>query len=215
MNTAVRLAILGVVFLSTSVLAHRAMRPEAVPARETLANLPWALGDWRGVPATPFENRIVEVLGVDDYINRYYVNREQIHVGLYIGYYESQRQGDSIHSPLNCLPGSGWEPVEKARVSIDIPGRGAVEVNRFVIQKGLDRQVVLYWYQSQGRIVASEYASKAYLIYDSMRHNRSEAAMVRIISPILPGEVDDGPAGDRVVAFTQELLPRLSTFLPS
>ena len=211
----VRLAVLGVVFLSTGVFAHRAMQPEAVPARESLAALPWTLGDWRGAPATPFEDRIVEVLGVDDYINRYYVNPEQVHVSLYVGYYESQRQGDAIHSPLNCLPGSGWEPIEKARISIDIPGRGPVTVNRFVIQKGLDRQVVLYWYQSQGRVVASEYASKAYLIYDSMRHNRSEAAMIRVISPILPGEPGDGPAGDRVVAFTQELLPRLSAYLPS
>jgi EpsI family protein len=139
---------------------------------------------------------------------------------LYIGYYESQRQGDTIHSPLNCLPGSGWEPVSKSYVSIPVEAgshaSANILVNQYVIQKGLDRQVVLYWYQSHGRVVANEYRSKIFMVYDAVRLNRSDAALVRVVSPVIGGDPGaEARAGDRAVAFVKTMFPLLDRYLPS
>ena len=117
-------------------------------------------------------------------------------VGIYIGYYASQRQGDTIHSPQNCLPGAGWHPVETGVGNLQADGR-TVTVNEFVIQKGLDRQVVFYWYQGRGRVVANEYANKAFLMLDAARLHRTNGGLVRLIAPI--GLDGRGARTDRAV----------------
>jgi EpsI family protein len=205
-----RALILAGLFAATAASAAFALRPEQVPARRSLETFPVELGRWRGADEPPFSQAVMATLGVDEYLDRLYDAPDEVPVALYVGYYKSQRQGDSIHSPLNCLPGAGWQPLEKTRVAVgtDAAGREA-SANRLVIQKGLDRQVVLYWYQSHGRIVASEYVSKAYMIFDAVRYNRSDAALVRVISPITASERDDTGAGQRVLAFAQAILPRL------
>lgn len=210
-----RLLLLTVIFLASAAYTRHVMEPEQVPLRRALGDLTFQLGDFRGQDAPPFSRDVLDVLGVDAYLNRVYTPASGVPVGLYVGYYQSQRQGDAIHSPANCLPGAGWQPVTHQRLRFAVEGRATpVDVNRYLIQKGLDRQVVLYWYQSHGRLVASEYASKAYLLYDAVRLNRSEAALVRIISPIAPGE-DEAIAESRAVAFAQALLPALTSHLPS
>ena len=149
---------------------ERAKRRNAV-ARTTFATFPMTIGPWRAVVDPPLEKDILEVLGVDDYLSRVYYQPNGAAVGLYMGFYDSQRQGDTIHSPLNCLPGAGWEPVSEGRLQDHHNADGAgrdITVNRYVVQKGLDRQLVLYWYQGHGRVVASEYWSKAYLIHDAI-----------------------------------------------
>src|SRR4029078_8383531 len=144
----------------------QAERPEPAPARTSFDRFPMQLNEWRGVQQPPFEPRVLAVLGVDDYLTRAYYAPDRAEVGLYIGYYGSQRQGDTMHSPLNCLPGSGWEPVSKSYLPISMAAASPdapdgsnpdVVVNRYVVQKVLDRVLVLYWYQSHGRVVASEY----------------------------------------------------------
>src|SRR5205085_10848062 len=122
-----------------------------------------------------FPAEVMAVLGADDYIVRTYHDGQSNLVGLYIGYHASQRQGDTIHSPLNCLPGAGWQPMELARTTIDVPGGSAgaaapMDRTRVIIQKGLDRQLVYYWYQSHRRVVASEYWGKIYTGLDSVRY---------------------------------------------
>jgi EpsI family protein len=178
------------------------------------------VGSWLGQLEPRLDDQVVAILGVDDYIMRRYMNPAQPPVGLYVGYYSSQRQGDSIHSPLNCLPGAGWEPLEQSRIRI--PVRGAfgrtdtltpIEVNRVVIAKGLDRELVLYWYQSHQRVVASEYWGKIFTVLDSIRYNRTDAALVRLTTNMSDG--DASAAERRVVAFTQEIFPRLAPYLPS
>jgi EpsI family protein len=140
---------------------------------------------------------------------------------LYIGYYESQRQGDTIHSPLNCLPGAGWQPISKSYVPIPVSSAGTegrtITVNRYVIEKGLERQVVLYWYQSHGRVVANEYKSKVLMVYDAMRLNRSDAALVRVISGYVSSEGEEGEraADQRATEFTKQMFPLLDKYLPS
>jgi EpsI family protein len=211
-----RLILLSLLFVATTGYGIHAMRPEVVPVRETLAGLPQTIGRWQGRDAEPFTKEIVDVLGVDEYVSRFYAAKGEAPVSLYLGYYESQRTGDTIHSPMNCLPGAGWEPVVNARATVPVTGRpDPLVVNRFVIRKGVDKQVVLYWYQSHGRVVASEYWSKIFMVYDAVRFNRSDAALIRVVSPVLSSEADEGPAERRVTEFVQALFPQLERFLPS
>lgn len=184
--------------------------------RTAFASFPMTLDGWRAVNDPPMEEDILKVLGVDDYLSRAYHRPDGAAVGLYMGFYGSQRQGDTIHSPLNCLPGAGWEPLSEGRAIITGAGGPGVdiEINRYVVQKGLDRQLVLYWYQSHGRVVASEYTSRIMLIYDAIRLNRTDGSMVRVIAPIALGS--DGAAAERLATdFVRVLFPRLAGYLPS
>jgi len=212
-----RCLILFVCFAAGAGLAARAERPEPVPPRASFDGFPMLVGDWRGVQQPPFEKNILAVLGVDDYLARAYYAPGGSGVGLYIGYYGSQRQGDTMHSPLNCMPGAGWEPVSHSMLPVSIAAAGSapasqIVVNRYVIQKGLDRQLVLYWYQSHGRVVASEYWGKFYLIRDAMRLNRTDGALVRVIAPI---ENENEPNAEAAaVGFVKALFPLLGSYLP-
>ena len=197
-----------------------ALRAEPTPIREPLSLLPLEIGGWHGAVEPDFSEDIVSQLGVDEYIVRTYASDAAV-VGLYVGFYASQRQGDTIHSPLNCLPGAGWVP-DRAGNEPSIPVRSTpagpvrtIEVNRFVIQKGLDRQVVFYWYQSRDRVVASEYWGKVYTVLDAMRYNRTDAALVRVTVPIGVGRWGArGGQRRRESGFVQALFPLLSTHLP-
>ena len=210
-----RAAILFCCLMGGAVVIASANRPEERVARLPFAQFPLQIEEWRGAPQPPMEPKVLAVLGVDDYLTRAYYTPDQSGlVGLYLGYYGSQRQGDTMHSPLNCLPGAGWAPLSNTRVSIPVLGVSIV-VNRYIIQKGLDRQLVLYWYQSHGRVVASEYWSKFYLIRDAVRLNRTDGAIVRVIAPIAIGSEDGGEAAERIATrFVRVLYPMLSPYLP-
>jgi len=215
-----RIVVLSIVLLLGAAYVARASRPEQVPLRQPLAKLSDHIGTWVGRNEAQLPSDIVAVLGVDEYVNRSYFNVSRATIGppvsLYVGYYKSQREGDTIHSPLNCLPGSGWEPVASRHVDITVPGSATpITVNQLVIQKGVERDVVAYWYQSHGRVVASEYWSKLFMVYDAVRLNRSDAALVRVISPVLPSEDDPSAAELRVTQFVQVLFPSLGNHLPS
>ncbi len=213
-----RVLILFACFLVAAVAVGRADRAEEPTSRTAFALFPLQIGEWSGVQQAPFTPRVLEVLGVDDYVTRAYFLPDRTGAGLYIGYWKSQRQGDSIHSPLNCLPGAGFEPVSQGMMNIPDPrkpGAPDLVVNRYVVQKGIDRQLVVYWYQSHGRIVASEYWSKFYLVADAVRLNRTDGAIVRIIVPIAGQGADAEQKADRTaVRFATDLLPKLDPFLP-
>jgi exosortase D (VPLPA-CTERM-specific) len=202
---AIALAMTVVAIYTTNSVTH-----EAVALRESLAGLSMQLGEWRGKSAPKFDDKIIAQLGVDEYLSRFYYSPDRHQVHLYVGYYQSQRQADTIHSPKNCLPGAGWNPVKSSRVTIPVES-GHLEVNQYVIQKGLDKQVVLYWYQSHGRVIASEYWAKIYLVLDSIRMNRSDGALVRVVSPILDSETS---AEQQAVDFAKALFPPLNHHLP-
>lgn len=208
-----RAVILSAMILSAGWYSSRA-GDEVAPPRTSLAELPRAVGPWTDSLDVPLDREVRDVLGVDDYVNRTYVTAAGQPVALYIGYYASQRQGDTIHSPQNCLPGAGWQPVEGGSVPLDLDGRH-VAVNRYVIQKGLDRQVVLYWYQGRGRVIANEYANKFWLMLDAARLHRSNGALVRVVAPIVRTPEESLAAADGAAAdFSRALLPRLSAYLP-
>lgn len=214
-----RATVLFVILLAGAGAVVGANRPEQAPPRVSFERFPLDLNGWRGRPLPPMDSKVLAVLGVDDYMDRYYVRDDRsAAAGLYVGYYRSQRQGDSIHSPLNCLPGAGWEPLSKGYLSIpvsSVAGSSNISVNRYVIQKGLDRQVVLYWYQSHGRVIASEYWSKLFLIRDAVQLNRTDAALVRIIVMIPPNaDGAEALAESQAVDFAKTIYPQLPSFLP-
>jgi EpsI family protein len=210
-----RLAVLALCFGGTAVYAQRATRPEVVPLRRPLVEMPYLLDSWQGRDLPRMSADVLAVLGADDYLNRMYVRESRDVVSLYIGFYQSQRNGDTIHSPMNCLPGAGWQPMTTSAVDVPLAdGSGAIHAKRVLIQKGPDQQVVLYWYQSHGRSIANEYVSKAYMIYDAFRLNRSDAALVRVVSPVLANDTEEA-AGRRAVDFITAFAPRIERFLPS
>lgn len=213
-----RAAVLCLMLGATTVVLANARRSETPVARTTFASFPMTLNGWHATVDPPLEDDILKVLGVDDYLSRIYYKPDGDAVGLYMGYYGSQRQGDTIHSPLNCLPGAGWEPVsdgERTIANADGAGRD-ITVNRYIVRKGLDRQLVLYWYQSHGRVVANEYWSRAFLINDAIRLNRTDGSLVRVIAPIPVGADDDGAAAEQLaVEFVRVLFPQLPTYLPN
>ena len=184
-------------------------RAEIPVERAPLASLPMQIDDWKGRDAPAFEDDVLSQLGVDEYVNRVYVGSGPM-AALYVGYYTSQRQGDTIHSPQNCLPGAGWYPISSDTVTIPA-GSAMVRVNHYVIQKGADRQVALYWYQGRGRVVSNEYVNKALLMWDAARLHRTNAGLVRILIPVSQ-TVDDASAAAR--QFATVLLPRLEEHLP-
>jgi len=211
-----RAAVLCLMLGSTTVFLANARRAETPASRAVFDTFPITLGGWRATIDPPMDEEILTVLGVDDYLSRVYYKPTGAAVGLYMGYYASQRQGDTIHSPLNCLPGAGWEPVSEGRLRIaNVDGAGRdITVNRYVVRKGLDRHLVLYWYQSHGRVVASEYTSKMLLIHDAIRLNRTDGSLVRVIAPIPHGA--DGADAERLAEeFVRALFPALPAYLPN
>lgn len=212
-----RAAALCLLLAATTVFLANARRAETSVARSQFADFPMTFGAWQASVDPPMEEAVLKVLGVDDYLSRVYYQPNGQAVGLYMGFYGSQRQGDTIHSPLNCLPGAGWEAVSEGRMTIvNADGRGRdITVNRYIVQKGLERQLVLYWYQSHGRVVASEYWSKFHLINDAIRLNRTDGSMVRVIAPIHMNANDGGAAAERLgEQFVRVIFPVLPAYLP-
>ena len=204
-----RALVAAAIIVAAGIYASGASAPERLPSRETLATTPVSLQAWQGLDVA-LDDDVPAQLGVDEYINRRYIAADAPPVALYVGYYASQRQGDTIHSPQNCLPDAGWRPVSAERTTVDFGGR-TVPVNRFIIQKGLDRQAVFYWYQGRSRVVANEFANKAWLMLDAARLRRTDGGLVRAITPV--SSTPDA-AFATLTTFSTALFPHLSSRLP-
>jgi EpsI family protein len=217
-----RTAIVAALLIAGALYLTSATKSESVPLRQPLSQMPSQIGAWEEIKSTEFDLDTMKILGVDSYINRQYAGPGNAMAGLYIGYYESQRQGDTIHSPLNCLPGSGWNPILRDAIVIPIHSDSLnsqpkqIRINRIVVQKGLDKQVVLYWYQGHGRVVASEYWAKIYTVMDALKSNRTDAALVRVISPVKGSDkAAQEISGEQAVDFVKTLFPLLGHYLPN
>ena len=210
----IRIAILCSLLIAAAAIVARAHRPQPLPPRPALASLPMTMGSWIGRDAGELSDQIVSALGVDDYTSRFYSGPDGNTLSLYVGFYGAQRQGASIHSPLNCLPGAGWQPVRHEFLKIPV-GDSAIQVNRIVILKGRARQVVLYWYQSHARVTASEYRAKMYSVLDALRTGRTDGALVRVISPAAAqDQAAEEAAAQRAATFVQLLYPLLGAYIP-
>ena len=186
---------------------------EVVPSHLPLSSFPQQLSNWTSTDI-PISQEVLDVLGAGDFLLRVY--RQQNagpYVDLFIAYFPSQRAGDTIHSPKHCLPGAGWLPVESSRIQISLPGSEPFPANRYVIAKGPDRQLVLYWYFAHGRSVASEYWAKFYLVSDSMRLNRSDGSLIRVTTPIRADESAE-TAQQRLLSFASNVVPRVDQYVP-
>src|SRR5206468_854674 len=151
------------------------------------------LGSWNLAQTGVIEQEVLDVLKADDILNREYCNAAnpdctKTGIGLasfFVASFRTQRNGKAPHSPKNCLPGSGWVPLSSGEIAIDV-GRGApINVNRYVVASGSNRQLVLYWYQSRDRAVANEYKAKFWVMADAIRLNRTDTALVRVVVPVL------------------------------
>lgn len=208
----VRFSIVIAVLLGGTVLLHAMSHGEPIMARQPLKNLPYQIGNWQG-KEDPLEERIVQAVSVTDYTNREYISSSAAPVELYIGYYASQRTGDTIHSPKNCLPGAGWDPIQSGYTTIPAGNGTEITVNEYVIAQGLNKELVFYWYQGRGRVVASEYWGKFWMIHDAITRNRTDGALVRLIAPITDNNTAEAKA--TLVKFTQMIFPHLSEFIPN
>jgi EpsI family protein len=191
-----------------------AFRAETVPPAMPLATFPERLGSWQMAKEIPVEKEIEEVLKADDTLSRVYLDPSRGDSYLWIAYFKTQRYGQAPHSPKNCLPGSGWEPVPGASGTINIPVAGwdaPIAINRYVVQHGDERSVSLYWYQSHGRVIAGEMAAKFWAVTDSIRYRRSDTALIRVSVPVR-GTVDQ--AIDTGVNFVQTVFPAVMRQLP-
>lgn len=181
---------------------------EAHVDRKELKDFPRQVGAWEQVGGDQrFDDQTMSVLRASDYLMRDYRSPSGQRGNFYVGYYASQRDGATYHSPLNCLPGSGWVMSNPARITVTPSGKAAFEANKYLIENGGRRHMLIYWYQGRGRIVASEYWGKIYTVLDSVSMRRSDGAMVRVMVPV-------GNSEDRSLKAAVELAANVSTALP-
>jgi EpsI family protein len=205
-----RLLLVAFLFVGTRAAVAALSASEPVVPAHPLSSLPMTLGGWSGAREPDFDPQTLSVLGVDDYVTRVY-RRGPDAAELYVGYYASQKRGATIHSPLNCLPAAGWQPLSHARVQLAVDSGLRIEANRDVVQRGLDRELVFYWFQSHGRTVASDYWAKAYLVLDGLRLHRTDGALVRVaVGPFAQEASAERAASD----FIHALAPKLTRQLP-
>ena len=208
--------VLGILAMVTGVLYARP-DVDKVPKSEPVSNMPEQIGSWQGKDL-PIDQAVLDILGKGDFLNRVYTSDLSSSsgpvVGLFIGYFPTQRTGQTIHSPQHCLPGAGWTFESSTYTDLKALNNQDFRVGEYVITNGEQKQFVLYWYQAHGRSVANEYASKFYLIADAMRMNRTDGALVRVITPIAPNETVDS-ARQRAVGFTSLMAPQLHRFIPT
>ena len=176
----------GIVFYSV------ALRAENTPAASPLSAFPTDISGWKMYKDVQIEQETLDILKADDTLNRIYISPERnASTFLFVAFFKTQRYGQSPHSPKNCLPGNGYEPIESGLISVAIPGRSEpVRVNRYLTARGEEKSVTLYWYQSHDRIIAGEFAARLMLIADSIRYHRSDTSLVKIVVPVRDGDAD-------------------------
>ncbi len=216
------------ILTATAIVLHSRGDRDYTPARQPLSEMPQTIGGWTSRDQ-PMDAETLAVLGDGDFLNRVYVSASTLNqpvaarpgpgaggllpVGLFIGYFPTQRTGQSIHSPQHCLPGAGWT-FESSRYTnlLDVNGK-SYKVGEYLISNGETKQFVIYWYQAHGRSIANEYKAKAYMVADAIRTNRTDGSLVRVITPVLSSEPVNA-ARDRAVLFASQMAPFLPQFIP-
>lgn len=182
---------------------------EPVPLHHPLAALSYDLDGWRGQDQ-PITDRVLERLGTSDVLLRSYEDAAGNRVGLYVSYFARQQQGEQSHSPKNCLPGAGWQPLVDRRVPYPFDD-AAGEMNEIVFGKDQSRELVYYWFRERNRVVASEYMVRWYLVVDAITRQRTNGALIRVSAPVRESEAETRATLD---AFMQVAIPALDNILP-
>lgn len=211
-STLARLLAVGALLIVTAAFLNLHDQPEKNPPRDQLTTFPYQLGTMSGTDL-PITDEVREILGPGDFLDRSYASPDGSVVELFIAYFPSQRAGDTIHSPKHCLPGAGWVPREAGHLTIPGADDRPITINRYVVAKGDRQQLVLYWYQAHNRVTASEYWAKWYLVSDSIKLNRTDGALVRIMTRRADNEKLAAVQG-RAVDFLEQIIPRLDNYIP-
>jgi EpsI family protein len=189
-------------------------RGETPPVYRPLDGFPTQVGGWSMIQQGVMEQEVKDVLRADDYVTRDYAASSTKAANLFVAFFKSQRAGQTPHSPKNCLPGSGWIWTVSDAIPVNVPGRTEpIVINRYIVSKGDNRSVVLYWYQSRDRVVASEYRAAAFVAWDAIRYNRTDTSLVRVVVPIIKGQQED--ATQIGVEFIQTFFGTLRQFFPA
>jgi len=209
-------ACLLVILLAMGVLVVQPWQPGGVKAavtRQGLKEMPGEIGDWKKTGMDQrFDRESEGVLNSDDYILRNFETPENEKVSLFVGYYENVEFSSNWHSPTVCLPGTGWSLIQRDNLQIPATAHTpAFEANTYVIQKGKEQLVMLYWFQGRGRFLASTFWTKFYSTFDSLKHRRSDGAIVRVVTPILNSEAE---ALNTAREFATQVSPLLSPYVP-
>lgn len=204
------LFIATVLLVLQAALFYSASRGEAMTPANPLIGFPHTLGQFGMVQEGVVDKETLEVLKADDTLTRMYSNGQGV-ANLFIAFFKTQRTGQSPHSPKNCLPGSGWQPLDSGRIDVDTP-QGRININRYLVSNGENESLVLYWYQSQGQVIAGEFAAKFWLITNSIRKHRSDTSLVRVVVPVQRGEEEKADAFG--TAFVQAAYPAVKAYLP-
>ncbi|MEO8735919.1 MAG: exosortase C-terminal domain/associated protein EpsI [Edaphobacter sp.] len=220
-----RFWIVVLLLATTAVILHSRGDSDRVVASEPLRLMPQTIGSWTGQDL-PIADDVLAVLGKGDFLNRLYTRPQQatnaltapsdanLPIGVFIGYFPTQRTGQSIHSPQNCLPGAGWTFDSHRYVTLNDVNGKSYKVGEYVISNGESRQFVIYWYQAHGRSIPNEYVARAYMVADAIRMDRTDGALVRVITQIAPSE-SVAEARQRAVRFSDLMAPMLPRFIPN
>ncbi|MEO8126187.1 MAG: exosortase C-terminal domain/associated protein EpsI [Bryobacteraceae bacterium] len=207
--------ILSAVLIAQAALFYGMSRAEANPKSRPLSELSEQLGNWRMSKEGVVDEETRSVLKADELLNREYVNQDlRVGANLFVAYFKTQRTGQMPHSPKNCLPGNGWTETLADTVKVTVPGRDEpIEVNRYLVAKGENKSVVVYWYQSRDRVVASEYRARFYTAADAIRYNRTDTALIRVVVPVMEG--DEKRATDAALNFVKDFFVPLRQHFPA
>jgi len=212
--TSRQVVVLSGLLIAQGGLYYGLSRGEPVAPARPLIEFPRDLGRWHMIRQVVMEPEVKDALRADDYITRDYAASTDQAANLFVAYFKSQRTGQTPHSPKNCLPGSGWVWTVSDQIPVTIEGRSApIEVNRYIVSKGDGRAVVLYWYQSRDRVVASEYKAAGFVAWDALKYNRTDTALVRVVVPFEAGH--DQAATMTALDFIQSFFGTLRRFLPA
>lgn len=208
--------ILTVVLFAQASLFYGFSRRENVPFHRPLEN--FALpsdSSWKLIEDSKLDAETLEVLKADDILSRFYANPVTAQQAtLFVAFFETQRTGKAPHSPKNCLPGSGWVPSQSGTTEISVPGETQpIHVNQYIVSRGQNQSIVLYWYQSRSRVIASEYSAKIYTVTDAIQFNRSDTALVRVVVNVTDG--DTKKAEETAVSFVRSFFEPLKSYLPA
>jgi exosortase D (VPLPA-CTERM-specific) len=209
-------ALVAVTFVALGALvAHRTV---IAPTREALVEFPRNMPGQHGID-TAVPQDTLDALGLTDYLSVDYRGADSASIGVWIAYYDAQRVGDATHSPRFCIPGSGWNIDELRTTYIGVPGpegRRSIPVNRAIISKDGERQLVYYWFQERGRSEANEYLVKLHILLDGLAFQRTDGALVRLITPLANRDADTVRAADgRLQSFTNSIYPLLPRYIPN
>jgi len=208
-----------ILLVASALFLHLRGDSDRVPPSEPLDEMPQTIGNLKSQDI-PMDAEVLGVLGKGVFLNRVYApvssgtgEQTGTPIGLFIGYFPTQRTGQSIHSPQNCLPGAGWTFESSGVTDVTDDAGKHLRIGEYVISDGNQRDEVLYWYRAHGRSIASDYAAKIYTLVDSIRYSRTDAALVRVITPMRPGE-ERFSAHERAVNFVKQLSPLLPAYIP-